>query len=373
MSKSKTIGCYIHIPFCNKICSYCDFCKIYYNKKLVDQYLIELEKEISASYNNELIDTIYIGGGTPSSLTLQQLKKLFEILKRRLNISKDIEYTIECNFDSINNEKLDLMKEYGINRISFGLESISKNNLKILERKINKIKVKEIIDYCHQINLNNINIDLIYAIPQETLKQVKDDLDYVLSLNVTHISTYSLIIEEHTKLKITNTKYIDEELDAKMYDLICKKLNYWDHYEISNFAKSEEYESKHNLKYWHNQEYYGFGLSAAGYEGNVRYTKTRSITKYLNSDYIKEDGIEFLSAHDKIYYEIIMNLRTKLGINLQEFIIKYGEPLNNYYDYEPLVNEKILKLENNYLSIPKNLWYISNSVIIKLLEMERED
>lgn len=372
MSSSKKIGCYIHIPFCNTICSYCDFCKIFYHSKIVDNYLEELSKEIEASYNNELLDTLYIGGGTPSSLTEEQLEKLLKLLKDKLNLKEVEEYTIECNFDSITNEKLDIMKKYGVNRISFGLESIDENNLKVLDRTIDKKKVQDTIAYCKKIGIPNINVDLIYAIPGETLDTLKKDLEFVKSLDINHISTYSLILEEHTKLKLDGLEYIDEDLDAKMYELICKELSEFDHYEISNFSKSEKFRSKHNLKYWKNEEYYGYGLGSSGYEGNVRYTKTRSITKYLNSDYIKEDGIEFLNLKDKIYYEVILNLRTKDGIDLNNFFKKYGKELSAYYDYNSLIREELLVLENNHLFIPERLWYISNSVILRLIENEVE-
>ena len=360
---------YIHIPFCEKICSYCDFCKMFYNEELVNKYLEELSLEISDSYNNEILDTIYIGGGTPSSLNIKQLNKLFKILSN-LKLNKNYEYTIECNFDNITHEKLDLFKKNNINRISFGLESINKNNLKVLDRNIDKDKVIDTINYCKKIGINNINVDLIYAINNESLDDLLEDIKFIKSLDITHISTYSLILEEHTKLFINGYKYIDEELDRNMYDLICNELNEYDHYEISNFAKNKEYRSRHNLTYWKNNEYYGFGLSAAGYEGNVRYEKTRSINKYLNHDYIKDDGIEYLSTKDKVYYEVIMNLRTKEGIDLELFKERYNKPLDYYYNYKDLVKNKLLVEEDNHLFIPYNLWYTSNSVIVKLLEGE---
>lgn len=360
---------YIHIPFCEKICSYCDFCKMFYNEELVNKYLEELSLEISDSYNNEILDTIYIGGGTPSSLNIKQLNKLFKILSN-LKLNKNYEYTIECNFDNVTHEKLDLFKKNNINRISFGLESINKNNLKVLDRTIDKDKVIDTINYCRNIGISNINIDLIYAINNESLDDLLEDIKFIKSLDITHISTYSLILEEHTKLFINGYKYIDEELDRNMYDLICNELNEYDHYEISNFAKNKEYRSRHNLTYWKNNEYYGFGLSAAGYEGNVRYEKTRSINKYLNHDYIKDDGIEYLSTKDKVYYEVIMNLRTKEGIDLELFKERYNKPLDYYYNYKDLVKNKLLVEEDNHLFIPYNLWYTSNSVIVKLLEGE---
>ena len=186
---------YIHIPFCNKICSYCDFCKIFYNEEIVNRYLDELEVDINDSYQGEVLDTIYIGGGTPSSLNIKQLERLFNIISK-LNKSKDVEFTIECNFD-VTYEKLDLFKRVGINRISFGLESINKKVLKVLDREVNKNKVIDIINYCHKIGLNNINVDLMYEVRDENINDLLDDIKFIKSLDITHVSTYSLILEEH--------------------------------------------------------------------------------------------------------------------------------------------------------------------------------
>ena len=362
-------SCYIHIPFCESICSYCDFCKMYYYKKFVDQYLTELEQEIKDSYNGEELDTIYIGGGTPSCLNIDQLKKLFKIIDN-LNKSKNIEYTIECNFENTDKEKLDLFQKKGINRISFGLESIHPKKLQVLERNTSKEKVKETIKYCKEIGIHNINIDLMYALQQESKEILKKDLDFVKSLDIEHISTYSLIIEPHTKLYLKGIDYIEEEQDREFYDLICKELRDWDHYEISNFSKEQKYRSKHNMTYWKNEEYYGFGLGSSGYEGNIRYTKTRSITKYLSHDYIREDGLEFLSTKDKVKYEIILNLRTIEGIDLDSFQKKYSHSLEEYYSYQTLIEKGHLVKKENKLFIPKDLWYISNRILVELLEGE---
>ena len=174
------------------------------------------------------------------------------------------------------------------------------------------------------------------------------------------------MIEDHTKLKINNVEPIEEELDKEMYNFICKKLSKYNHYEISNFAKTG-YESKHNLVYWHNEEYYGCGLSAAGYIGQVRYTKTKSITKYLESSYVNSKSIEYLSTKDKIEYELILNLRLKEGIDLNKVKKKYNSKLDTYYDYKKLIDKKLLVEKDNHLFIPEDLWYISNRIILELI------
>ena len=359
-------NCYIHIPFCDKICSYCDFCKIFYNESIVDKYLDTLEKEIKSTYNNEILDTIYIGGGTPSSLNIKQLEKLFSIISI-LKRSDECSITIENNFSNIDSEKLDLYKKYGVNRLSFGLESINKENLKLLERDSDIKKINDTIEYCKKIGIKDINIDLIYAIPNESIDVLDEDINFILSLDVPHISTYSLIIENNTKLKINNIQNISEDLDYEMYKHICKKLkdNNYIHYEISNFSK-EGYYSKHNLCYWNNKNYYGFGLGASSYIGNKRISNTRSINKYMNNNYIL--NIEELNEDDTIEYEIILNLRLKEGINLLEFSHKYNKHLNNIYNYKELIKDKLLIQADNNLYIPEDKLYLSNEIIVKLLQ-----
>ncbi len=357
-------SCYIHIPFCNTICSYCDFCKLLYNEKIVDSYLEHLEKEIRSIYKNEILDTIYIGGGTPSSLNLYQLDKLFNILNI-LKKSDNIEYTIECNFDSITIDKLKLFKKYGINRLSFGLESTIKNNLDILERNISKNMVRKTIKQCRSLGFNNINIDLMYAIPNENIIDLEKDIDFILSLDVEHISTYSLIIEEHTKLYINNTNYISEDLDYEMYKLICNKLNNYNHYEISNFAK-EGYYSRHNMCYWKNRKYYGFGLGASSYILDKRINNTKSINKYLEDKYIFD--YEKLNKSDIINYEMILGLRLIEGINKEEFYLKYNKNINDLYDLEKLTSQGLIVDNGINIYIPLDKLYISNEILVNFIK-----
>lgn len=359
-------NCYIHIPFCDKICSYCDFCKMYKYDNLVDEYLDALEREIKSIYKGEVLETIYIGGGTPSCLSINQLKRLFEILNI-FKRSSDCEYTIENNFENIDREKLELYKEVGINRLSFGIETISKDGLKLLERDLDLDKVRDTINICRELGFNNINVDLMYALPNESIEDLEKDLKYIYSLDVEHISTYSLIIEDHTKLGINNTKNISEDLDYEMYKYICESMNSngYKHYEISNFSK-EGYYSKHNLCYWDNNYYYGFGLGASSYIDNMRITNTRSLNNYKIGKYVKE--VEYLNDEDTIEYEVMLNLRKSDGIDLDKFKSKYNRELKDIYNYNDLVELGVLELNNNHLYIPEDKWYISNSIIVDILE-----
>ena len=357
--------CYIHIPFCSKICSYCDFCKMLNYDKFIDTYLDALEEEIKTIYKGDTLDTIYIGGGTPSCLNIKQLKRLFEILNI-FKRSNNFEFTIEGNFESTDLDKLKLYKEYGINRLSFGIETINNKYLEYLNRSLDLNEVEKVLENCRELGFNNINVDLMYAIDEESIKDLEIDLDYVLSLNVEHISTYSLIIEDHTILGINKTDNIDPDLDDDMYKCICNKLkdNGYIHYEISNFCK-EGYESRHNNSYWANENYYGFGLGASSYIENRRTTNTRSLNHYKLKRYPKE--IEYLDINSMMEYEVILNLRRNTGIDLKLFKEKYDKELSEVYNYKRLIGLGLLKEENNHLIIPEDKWYISNYILTCIL------
>ena len=354
---------YIHIPFCKTICSYCDFCKFYYNEKWVDNYLIALEKEIKEKYKNESIATIYIGGGTPTSLNINQLEKLLQLTKL-FNFEK-IEFTVETNVD-LSLDKIKLLKQYGVNRISIGVQTVNQKHLKFLNRKHTKEEVINLVNLLKQYGFN-INVDLMYGMPNQTLKELEEDLDFILSLDVNHISTYSLIIEPHTKIYIDNVTNIDEDLDYQMYQQINKKLKNYVHYEISNFAK-EGYYSKHNLVYWNNLEYYGFGIGASGYIDGVRYDNTRSYQNYINGKYILES--HKLSKGEKIENEFILGFRKLEGINILDFKTKYDMNILDIDIVKKLLKEGKLLVDNGYLKINPKYIYISNTILVNFIDLD---
>lgn len=355
---------YIHIPFCRDICSYCDFCKIFYAEELVDKYLIQLEKEIKKNYKGEAIKTIYVGGGTPSSLNTKQLKKLFEIINI-FKLEQNYEFTFECNIENIDKEKSVLLYNNKVNRISLGVQTFNNKFLKFLNRNHTSEEVKQKIKMLKEIGFKNINIDLMYAFPNQTKEDLIKDLEEYIKLDITHISTYSLIIEPHTKLYIENIKNIDEDLDREMYEIICKTLKQhgYNHYEISNFAK-ENYESKHNLTYWNNEHYYGFGLGASGYIDNIRYTNTKNINKYIKENYIQEQ--EILDKNTTIENEFILGLRKIKGINIDEFNKKYDN-IFKYKVVNKLLEEKKLIKEKNNIYINPEYIYISNTILLEFI------
>ena len=356
---------YIHIPFCKHICSYCDFCKMIYQKDWVTKYLAVLEDEITEKYNQEEIETLYIGGGTPSCLEEEDLIKLFNITKQ-FNLAKKYEFTFECNLNDLNENLLALLKENGVNRLSIGIESFQKSNQEFMTRYHTFDYALETIKLARNLGFSNINVDLIYAFPNETFNMVRKDINNILKLNVEHISTYSLIIEENTIAAINETKAIDEDLDAKMYEYLVKKLKAsgYNHYEISNFAK-EGFESKHNLTYWNNEYYYGFGLGAHGYMHGLRYQNTKSLSNYLEHKFVLEENI--LSKTQIMENELMLGLRKVQGISLSEFFNKYELNLQDVFPIKPLLKSKDLIYKNGYIFINPDKLYIMNEILLKLI------
>ncbi len=356
---------YIHIPFCKKICTYCDFCHLLYKEEFATIYLMSLEKEIIERYQKEEIKTIYIGGGTPSALPIVHLKKLFNIINR-FNLSEDFEFTFECNLDDIRYELLEVLKESKVNRLSIGIESFNEDKLEFLGREADFKDAKTKINLCRSLGFNNINLDLMYAVPDETVGELKLDIKRILKLKPEHISTYSLIIEEQTMLKNQNVEYIDEKLDAKMYSTIKKRLKRkkYNHYEISNFALAGK-ESKHNLVYWNNEEYYGFGLGAAGYYAGVRYENTKNLKKYASGEYVKEQNL--LSKKIIMDYELMLGFRKLKGIDVKDFENKYSISIFDVYDIKSQIISKNLILEKNYLYVNPKKIYVMNDILVKLI------
>ena len=357
------LGIYIHIPFCKRICNYCDFCKILYNKEYIDKYLDSLEKEIHSRYNGEQIKTIYIGGGTPSVLNIDELDRLLSILTI-FNLDEKYEYTIECNIESIDIDKINLFKSYGINRISFGVESFDKNIQNILGRSHNQDMIFDNI-YMTKKYFDNITIDLIYGV-NEDIEIVKNDINKFLELDIPHISCYSLILEEHTKLYIEKYKNINEDIDNEMYEYIKNTLSKhgYKNYEISNYSK-EGYESIHNKNYWLNGNYYGFGLGAVSYIEYHRITNTKNMHKYLEGFYLEEDNYENIQTRKE--NDLILGLRLVDGINIELFNKKYNENLLDKPVIKELLTDNYLEIVNNNIRCREEYLYLENSILEKII------
>ena len=360
------VGVYIHIPFCKKICNYCDFCKVLYNDKYISKYLDNLENEIKTRYKGEKVTSIYIGGGSPSSLKTSDMKRLLQIIKL-FKTDKDIEFTTECNPDDLDKEKLELYLEYGINRLSLGVESFNSDILNVLGRVNTKEMIISRIKLAKEY-FKNINIDLIYGV-NEDIKTVLNDIDLFLELDIPHISCYSLIIEEHTKLYIGGTKYIDSDIDSKIYDSIQDKLSKhgYNHYEISNYALPG-YESRHNQLYWHNLEYYGFGLGAVSYLDKVRRSNTKNLSKYLRGEYLDNNHLEDIQEEKE--NTLILGLRLVKGIKIDEYNRRFNDSILDREVIKELINDGYLENIHGYLRCKKEYLYTENSILERIIGSE---
>ena len=352
------LGLYIHIPFCKRKCFYCDFVSVAYNEELAEKYISSLIKEIQYCKNNK-INTIYIGGGTPSVLTLELLEKLISNVKLCFDISNLEEFTVELNPESTTKEKLKLLYDLGVTRLSFGLQSTKNFHLQQLGRLHDYEKFKQVYNNALETGFNNINIDLMYGIPNQTFEDWQEILNETLKFNSAHISLYPLTVEQGTLFYKQNIK-TDGDLQRKMYDSACiiLKENNFCHYEISNWAKENKF-SHHNKIYWQNNEYIGLGTSAASYYKRYRYKNVADVGKYINLiNNNKTCIIEKEYIDDNLYNveTIMLGLRLEEGVNISLFKDK-----KNVLD--KFVNEGLLEIKNNNVSLTQKGLFVSNSVI----------
>lgn len=354
---------YLHVPFCSSICYYCDFCHRIYSEDLSDRWLDVLEKEICEVCDDQY-ETIYIGGGTPTVLSYEQLKRILSLLKP---FSKEcIEYTIEVNPDSLDEEKILLFKEYGINRISMGVQSSDDELLKNIGRRHDFNTVKEKISLLKKHDLKNISVDLMYSLPGQDINILNQTINDILALDVPHISLYSLTIEENTVFGKKGISNLDEDIEADMYELIEKRLkdNGYIHYEVSNYCK-EGYESKHNLGYWNYEDFLGVSAGASSKIGDHRYTNSSSIEKYISS-YKNRDEDIILSKDDEEFEHIMMSFRTIYGLDLDEFNQKYQTDFIEKYHDIIYSDMNIFHFENKRISV-RNL-EILNHILVRFLK-----
>lgn len=353
---------YLHVPFCKTICAYCDFCHYGYSLNNVKKWLEELKKELQTK-NLSDFDTIYIGGGTPSCLEGEDLETLLALIKPYS--TKTIEYTIEVNPETITEDKVKVMKAYGINRISMGLQTSNPDELKLINRHHNFEDVKRVVDLFRKYDISNISIDVMYSLPNQTMATLSQTLKDVLSLAVPHISLYSLTIEPNSLFGKKGYEHLDEDLEADMYEYIEKTLieNGYMHYEISNFAK-KGYESKHNLGYWNYDDFVGVSMGASGKENGIRYDNVRSLKDYLNGKHVLEETI--LSKEDQMFEQIMMSLRTSFGLDLDLFNKRYALSFFEVYQEAYHKHQKDFIIKDNHL-IVKNLELL-NSLLVDFLD-----
>ncbi len=377
------VSVYIHIPFCLKRCFYCDFTSFSkINKTIIDKYINALCFEISKKPPNPLkgeyknkIKSIYFGGGTPSLLSISQLKIILSELKKNFNILSNCEITLEINPATVSIYKLKKFRKLGINRLSLGLQSFDNKLLKKSGRLHN---ITDNFNVIHQASLaafKNVSIDLIYGLPNQSLEIWKRDLQIVCELVskdlIKHVSIYALSIHEDT---VFGKKYINschkalptEKEICDMYNMACEMLNAYnfEHYEISNFAK-KGYESVHNLTYWNMEEFYGFGLSSHEYRDFMRKANTSNLQEYLENPL----SYEILESNT-IFDEFMLKLRLAKGLNILEFTERHN--LKNTMSFESLekyIKEDLLLFKKNTLKLTEKGFLVSNSLINELYSM----
>ena len=352
---NKPKSLYIHIPFCSHICEYCDFTKLIYNEKFAKAYVDVLLKEIS-SYKLRKLDTIYIGGGTPTSLDDADFERILAFVSPMLE--SDAEFSVEANVENLTKEKLLLMRKYGVNRLSIGIESTNDEILKSINRHHSWMDAKDVVNLAKEVGFDNINVDLIYGLPGESKSLLIKDLNNILSLDVNHISIYSLIVSKGTMFYNRKIKELDEDTSREYYDLILKTLREhgYQRYEISNFAKNKAY-SRHNLVYWHNKPYVGVGLGASGFVNYQRYTNTKNLTEYLKGHFYgyKEDIDEKIEL---IEY-LLTNVRLEEGFLLSDFKSRFGVDFTSRFK---TLNEQLIK--SGHLHIKKRAHLTDDGLMI---------
>ena len=361
------LGIYIHIPFCKQKCFYCDFCSFANKNEMQGKYVETVINEIKNITHKEkyTVTTIYFGGGTPSILNPNYIKNILQEIKSSFEILDDAEITIEINPGTVNEEKLKKYKEYGINRLSIGLQSANDKILKKIGRIHDYKQFEETFFYARKCGFKNINVDLMIGLPTQAVEDVKQTLEKIIQKNPEHMSVYSLIIEEGTIIeKLINENKLqlpDEETERIMYWTVVNKLkeNGYNQYEISNFSK-KTYESKHNTNCWKQKQYIGLGTSAHSYLNKKRYSNTNNIEEYIKN--VQESNIsKNITIHEEQTEESTMNeymllgLRMIQGININEFKQKFKiDPTIKYKEIlEKLQKENLIQITKTSIKLTK--------------------
>lgn len=365
---------YVHIPFCKARCGYCAFSSCT-DFSLTPKYFDKLFEEIEYYSNKDVaISTVYLGGGTPSSVDAVYIDKLFDKLRANFNLSQVLEVSVECNPESVTDKLLDCLKRNGVNRLSFGLQSVNDATLKRIGRIHSYQDFLRALNLASQHGFVNINADLIVGLP-ETEQDFYHTVQTVVGLPLQHVSVYALELHEGTplhKLCANNYPFTDDQL-ADMYDYACDTLaqNGFMRYEISNFAKCG-YKCKHNLNYWQEGRYFAFGASASGFVGNIRYTNPYKIADYLatTTQNLRAD-CESLSLSDQANEYVMLGLRLIDGISLFDFKQKYNSDFFDFFSTaDRLVSRNLLSVEGDSVFVPQDKLYVVNSILCELLNFD---
>lgn len=363
---------YVHIPFCKARCGYCAFSSCT-DFSLCDNFFQKLYDQIDkTNVVQPNISTIFIGGGTPSSVDTKYIDGLFSKLRQKFNLSGVCEITVECNPESVTEELLDCLKANGVTRLSFGLQSTNNKTLKVIGRLHTFEQFVQALSLAHKKGFDNVNADLILGLP-ETFDDFKTSVNTLVKLPLTHVSVYALEVHQGSAISklVESYGYTEDDL-ADMYDYACDTLqnNGFLRYEISNFAKAG-CECKHNLGYWQEKRYYGFGPSASGFVGNVRYDNVATLQQYLDTT---TDNLliiqKEISLDEQANEFVMLGLRLTNGINLQQFQQDFGA---NFFQFFPnatsLLNKGLLKVVGQNVVIPQEKFYVVNGILCELLNI----
>ncbi len=371
---------YIHIPFCEHICFYCDFNKVFIEGQPVDEYIESLIKEIRLTrekYPSEKTETIYIGGGTPTSLSASQLDALLKGVREELPFTDGDEFTVEANPGDLTLEKLQVLQNYGVNRLSMGVQSFNDRLLKKIGRKHTAQDVYDTMKIFEAADFRNVSIDLIFALPNQTIEDFEDTLNQALSLDLPHYSMYSLILENKTMFynwaRQGRLHLPGIDVEGDMFELAIERMTKAGRhqYEVSNFCIPGK-ESRHNLVYWNNEHYYGLGAGASGYLGNVRYKNHGPIQHYLKP--LKENQlptitVDTLTKENQMEEEMFLGLRKIEGVSINHFEEKFEKKLDTVYGstIERLISEDMLKVTGDLLSLTDKGLILGNEVFKEFL------
>ena len=373
--QAKPSSAYVHIPFCTQICYYCDFSKVFIKNQPVDAYLEHLIQE-TRSYEIGKLRTLYIGGGTPTALSAQQLAYLLTELPKVMDLSEVEEFTIEANPGDLDPDKIAVLKDSQVNRVSLGVQTFDNKMLKKIGRSHQEQDIYDNIRHLKQAGFDNISIDLIYALPGQTMEQVKENVAKAIDLDIPHMSLYSLILENHTvfmnRMRRGKLPLPKEELEAEMFEYIIEELEKagFEHYEISNFSKPG-FESRHNLVYWDNAEYYGLGAGASGYVDGIRYKNHGPIRHYLEAIEAGKARIteEHLTLEEKMEEELFLGLRKKSGVSKARFEEKFGVSFDQRYGQvvASLTEQGLLVPDDKQVRMTKRGLFLGDTVAEKFI------
>ena len=373
--QTKPTSAYVHIPFCTQICYYCDFSKVFIKNQPVDSYLEHLIEEYD-SYDIQKLRTLYIGGGTPTALSAPQLAFLLEKLTDKLDLSYLEELTIEANPGDLDQEKIAILKDSPVNRVSLGVQTFNDRMLKQIGRSHSEKDIYENIANLKKAGFDNISIDLIYALPKQTMEDVKTNVAKAIALDIPHMSLYSLILENHTvfmnRMRRGKLPLPKEDLEAEMFEYIIAELEKagFEHYEISNFSKPG-FESRHNLMYWDNAEYYGIGAGASGYVDGVRYKNHGPIRHYMQAVEAGNTRVqeEVLTLNEKMEEEMFLGLRKKSGVSKKRFEEKFGLSFEDQYGavVSELTQQGLLVPDRDIVRMTKQGLFLGDTVAEKFI------